>query len=281
MIDAATRTMDWPDYREAINSVRLFQKPNGTVGKPTQTVMDWATGPHCPTCGFPKNGWLRSEFPVGHLYFGYLVRCPDCQNDDAMRERLRQKSQLSGWLTGARFETFRAGPDNQSAFKAAKHYATLATRGWLTIYGGFGCGKTHLLAAAVNYALGNCIHAVYFTLPDLAARLRSECGEDGNLDRLIEDVCRIDLLALDEVDTDKLNLTPFVQEQLYRIVDSRYRDLHRRTTLLALQHQPEAGGENVLGYLYSRIADGRNQLIGITAGDARPRQAEKEAPHAN
>lgn len=189
-----------------------------------------------------------------------------------MAERLRARCQLDGWLTTARFETFTSTAENRDALKDAKHYATLASRGWLTLYGGYGTGKTHLLAAIVNYAVGNYVNAVYFTLPDLAARLRSECGEDGNLDRLVNDVCCIDLLAIDEVDPAKLNVTPFVEEQFYRIFDSRYRDIHLRTTVFACQYEPAPAESPIMGYLYSRMQDARNRMHSMGAADARPRQ---------
>jgi DNA replication protein DnaC len=229
---------------------------------------------HCPTCGFVNNGFLRADFPRTHRLFGYLVRCPDCQNVDALVEKLARKSQLTGWLVNAKFDTFRRAASNGNALDACKALATGDRVGWLVVHGSYGCGKTHLLAATVNDALRRHLPAVYFTLADLVHQLRRATLAEGNeLDELLRQLSQVQLLAIDEFDASKVKLTDFVLEKLYVVCDDRYRQVGARSTLFACQDKPDiypaSDPASLLNYVHSRMADGRNQVIAITSGDYR------------
>ena len=48
-----------------------------------RTILDLnklAGKPHCPVCGSEVGcpGFVRLPFPIGHEYFGMLIRCPRC-----------------------------------------------------------------------------------------------------------------------------------------------------------------------------------------------------------
>lgn len=269
MIDTTKRTMDWIDYQNAYRSIRLPTPPTSSRYRP-KTIKDSSNGAGCPTCGMLANGWLRSEFPVGHIYFGFLVRCPDCINESNLIDKLRRHSQLTGWLETASFEKFRRANGNAKALDACREMGTLSRRGWLTLIGSYGCGKTHLLAATVNYAISNKIPAVYYTLADLLALLRTKTNENGaDVEDLFTDISQAQVLALDEFDTDKFKLTEWAGEQVYRILDDRYRNVATRSTLIAMQYQPIVTTDQKLGYVYSRMRDSRCQIIEITSGSYR------------
>jgi DNA replication protein DnaC len=221
----------------------------------------------CPTCGFPRGapGYLRTEYPVGHAKFGAIVACPDC-HDGNLSERLRRAAQLTGWLTGASFNGYRVKPGNRAAYDAAQKFAK-TPRGWLSLWGTYGLGKTHLLAAVVNECTAQRIGAVYYTLPDLLDKLRDGYSDDG-FSGLYERLVNVPVLALDEL--DKVRLTEWAKEKLYQLCDARYRDRDRRGTLFASNTRPDTADPE-LGYLASRMADYYGcQVIELAGGDVRP-----------
>ena len=62
-----------------------------------------------------------------------------------------------------------------------------------------GTGKNHLAAAIGNYLLGAGHSVLVVTIPDLMLRVR-ECYDDGQSESsLLNDLCNVDLLVLDEV----------------------------------------------------------------------------------
>lgn len=260
------------EYRQDYQAIRLPTRLTSTTTSSGGLTQRMASD-GCPTCGFPPGeaGFLRTEYPAGHARFGALVRCPDC-HDGRLAERLRAACQLTGWLVDASFKGYRLSPGNRAAYEAAQKFAK-APRGWLTLWGGYGLGKTHLLAATVNHCTAGRIAAVYYTLPDLLDRLRDSYGNDG-FSTLFDRLVAVPVLALDEL--DKVRLTDWAREKLYQLVDARYRDLDRRGTLLALNRQPDVNDPD-LAYLYSRAMDYRSRVVEVAGGDVRPVAREKAA----
>lgn len=233
-------------------------------------ALNGSTPGACPTCGFPpdEEGYLKSDFPPGHPKFGALVSCPDC-HEATLSERLAASSQLTGWLKGVTLDSYRANNGNTDALRASVSFAKKPI-GWLTLWGSYGPGKTHLMAAIVNHCTRNRLAGVYYTLPDLLDKLRDSYGADG-FSALFDRLVKVPLLALDEV--DKARLTDWAQEKIYQLIDARYRDLDTRGTLFALNVQPEPTDE-AIGYLFSRMHDRRNQVIEVAGGDVRPVEVE-------
>jgi DNA replication protein DnaC len=186
----------------------------------------------------------------------------------ARRQARGSQTQLSGWLVEATFDNYQVTPANRAAWRAARDLAS-SGHGWLTLWGGYGPGKTHLLAATVNAAQPG--PAWYFTLPDLLDRLRSSYRQD-DYDAFFGDLCAVPLLALDEV--DRANLTDWAGEKIYQLIEARYRHLAERASLFALNRDPQAmlkqDLEAPLAYLYSRMLDQRARLVRLAAPDARP-----------
>jgi len=146
------------------------------VVQTTRTVF--AEPAACPTCGTPPGvpGYLKSDVPPGHEDFGKLTPCPTCHGSK-LSSRLREISQLDGWLKQASFDSFKLCADNRAAFNAALAFAEQPT-GWLTLWGTYGPGKTHLLASIANQLTEEGTGAIYYTLPDLMDALRSSYKDD-------------------------------------------------------------------------------------------------------
>lgn len=186
-------------------------------------------------------------------------------------------TQLEGWLAAATFGNYGVTNENRDAYNAAVGFVDEPI-GFLTLYGDFGPGKTHLLAAIVNALEGK---AKYFTFPDLISQYRAAVGL-GEVETFYTRVSCIPVLVVDEI--DKASLKDWTREQTYRLFDNRYRKWESCGTVLAMNQNPNEMSED-LGYLFSRMKDSRFKCVRVGGGDNRPNielvtelaQAQKEA----
>ena len=94
-----------------------------------------------------------------------------------------------------------AGDGQRRALTMAKSYAQNFGSGFASFVfsGAPGTGKNHLAAAIGNHLLAGGRSVLVVTIPDLMLRVR-ECYDDGQSEAsLLDDLCRVDLLILDEV----------------------------------------------------------------------------------
>jgi DNA replication protein DnaC len=174
------------------------------------------------------------DLPLDHPDRGRAFPC-ECTSL-LMRERRRQQlSKESGLraLSRMTFESFefREGevPEDHSknlfdVWDAVRTYAEKPwPQGWLLLYGTYGCGKTHLAAAAVNHRIAVLERpALFVVVPDLLDYLRSTfnpasfAGGDDYFQR----VKTIEFLVLDDLGSE--NSTPWVNETLFQLINYRY-----------------------------------------------------------
>lgn len=109
----------------------------------------------------------------------------------------------------------------EAALRASMAYAD-DPRGWLTLQGANGCGKTHLAAAIANRALQRGLGVFFAVVPDLLDYLRASFapGKDAPYDELFDQVRNVDLLVLDDLGAQ--STTPWAQEKLYQVVNYRH-----------------------------------------------------------
>lgn len=94
-----------------------------------------------------------------------------------------------------------AGEKQRKAYTMAKSYAQNFGAGFTSFVfsGGPGTGKNHLAAAIGNHLLAAGHSVLVVTIPDLMLRVR-ECYDGGQSEAsLLDDLCKVDLLVLDEV----------------------------------------------------------------------------------
>lgn len=240
-------------------------QPNLTPPEP-RTIRNYFAEPAaCPTCGTPPGvpGYLRADVSPSHQDFGKLMPCPTCHNAK-LSNHLRAISQLDGWLEEATFDNFQLCDANRAAYDAALAFASEPT-GWLTLWGSYGPGKTHLLAAVANELTRQGKGAIYYTLPDLMDALRDSYKDDftGTFHR----VAGVPVLLIDEV--DKINPTLWAMEKVYQLFDARYRGLRQFGTVFAMNTRPEIGDDDT-DYLVSRMLDRRFAVVEVGGGDMRP-----------
>jgi DNA replication protein DnaC len=101
--------------------------------------------------------------------------------------------------------------------------------GWLFLQGGAGCGKTHLAAAAANFAVSLGVPTLFLTVPDLLDTLRSTFDSpDTTFEKRFEEIRTADLLVLDDFGTQ--NASAWAQEKLFQIMNYRY--INRLATIV-------------------------------------------------
>jgi DNA replication protein DnaC len=106
------------------------------------------------------------------------------------------------------------------AYNTARQYAA-SLKGWLLLQGGYGCGKTHLVAAIANFAVGMGVPTIFMTVPDLLDQLRFAFdSEEVTFEQRFEQIRTAALLVLDDFGTQAFSA--WAQEKLFQIVNYRY-----------------------------------------------------------
>ncbi|ADO48097.1 ATP-binding protein [[Enterobacter] lignolyticus] len=150
------------------------------------------------------------------------------------------------------FNSYQVGNDGQKqALSLAKSYAQNFGNGFASFVfsGGCGTGKNHLAAAVGNYLLQRGHSVLVVTVPDLMLRIR-ECYDGGKSEAaLLDDLCRVDLLVLDEVGVQRETRGEWVL--LNQIIDRRLAAMKPVGVLTNLNHQEltKTLGERVMDRL--------------------------------
>lgn len=216
----------------------------------------------CPSC--KGAGWLRRERP--DLRPSELVLC-HCQHEAAKTrhlERLMATSCLRrsmAWLTFDAFTPYQ--PDLSEALATCQAFAD-DPDGWLYLHGGYGVGKSHLLAATAMRLIERRVGALYVVVPEFLDRIRRSFNADADeeFDALWRRIESCEVLLLDDLGAEKAS--PWVTERLYTLIDSRYRD--GSPLVVASNLSPEQIG----GRIGSRLGDMRlTTVIGLEARDYR------------
>jgi len=107
------------------------------------------------------------------------------------------------------------------AFDYARRFVT-DTRGVLALYGGYGVGKTHLLAAIANAVRISGRTCLFASTVMLFQAIQERVSNGRSYHELLERALRTPLLLLD--DLDKPKWSEFREETYYTIIDARTRE---------------------------------------------------------
>ena len=184
---------------------------------------------NCPIC--KGAGFIHPLLPSGKPDFSQVVACR-CVKKELANERqgLLQRYSNLGALTQFTFDNLepqgrRGNPKSQEQFKrayeAAKAFAT-EPKGWLSLSGPSGGGKTHLVAAIANERIGHGYPAFYITAPDLLDHLRAAFSPDSEMpyDEFFDQVRNAPLLILDDLGAQ--TSTSWAKEKLDQLLTHRF-----------------------------------------------------------
>jgi DNA replication protein DnaC len=123
----------------------------------------------------------------------------------------------------------------------------------LWLYGDVGTGKTTLAMLVSKTALEAGRSVAIYSLPRLLAEIRDtyEEGSRHTYTDLLDRLAEVDLLHIDDVGTEKTS--PWVLEQLYAIVNSRYEE--QRSIVLTTNLDREALAEQINPRTVSRLEE--------------------------
>lgn len=126
----------------------------------------------------------------------------DKLNQKARAEKILGRSGIQDLHRNCTFKNYHVENDGQRhALTMAKSYAQNFGSGFASFVfsGSPGTGKNHLAAAIGNYLLKQERTVLVVTIPDLMLRVRACYDGGGSEAALIDDLCKVDLLVLDEV----------------------------------------------------------------------------------
>jgi DNA replication protein DnaC len=146
---------------------------------------------------------------------------------------------------------------------------------WFT--GDVGTGKTTLAMLISKAALEADRTVAIYSLPRLLAMLRDSYDDDApySLNELIDRLCAVELLHVDDVGAEQSS--PWVHEQLYTIVNTRYED--GRAVLLTTNLDDEALRDQIGDRTVSRLFEMCGTPLPMF-GEDRRLDAEFELPEA-
>ena len=123
----------------------------------------------------------------------------------------------------------------------------------LWLYGDVGTGKTTLAMLVSKTALETGRSVAIYSLPRLLAEIRDtyEEGSRHSYTDLLDRLAEVDLLHVDDVGTEKTS--PWVLEQLYAIVNSRYEE--QRSIVLTTNLDRDALAEQINPRTVSRLEE--------------------------
>ncbi|HJN93809.1 MAG TPA: ATP-binding protein [Dehalococcoidia bacterium] len=127
--------------------------------------------------------------------------------------------------------------ENLALVRAVCRDWAAAPKGWMTLVGETGTGKTHLAAATARLRLEEGDTVFFAVVPDLLDHLRRTYNpnESASFDDVFDDLRAADLLVLDDLGAH--STTAWAQEKLYQLFSYRY--LQAKPTVITTNLNPE------------------------------------------
>lgn len=179
---------------------------------------------HCKKCGEP----LEDIFDVpgrGKRKCRFICSCTKAkleaskaQDKEDDKQRKRMVCFHGSKMSECRFETSESSELVKMGMNFAKHFQGFKKDGkGLLLYGTVGTGKSHVAACIANSLIDNGYSAYMTNFATIANELQGTFEKQEYIDSLN----KYDLLILDDLGIERK--TEFMQEQVFNVIDSRYR----------------------------------------------------------
>jgi putative replication protein len=159
------------------------------------------------------------------------------QNRQARAEKILGRTGIQELHRNCTFANYQVHDDGQrKAYTMAKSFAQNFGTGFgsFIFSGSPGTGKNHLAAAIGNHILKQGKSVLVVTIPDLMLRVRSCYDSGGSEATLLNDLCAVDLLILDEVGVQRESRGELVI--LNQLIDRRLASMKPVGVLTNLNH---------------------------------------------
>lgn len=186
------------------------------------------------------------------------IPCPEGCTDARTQFNINQFSGLTDERKKQNFDLNWHPVMSQPASAIKSKSTSSDPRGFILLAGPYGCGKSHLLAAAVNSAVLNGKTSLYIEAEKLLGELRRSYGKDNQFTEheILQRLQEVTVLSIDEL--DRINQTEWAITKLFGVLNSRYNaSIHGdqfgrgKLTIMATNENPK----QLEGYLQSRLMD--------------------------
>jgi DNA replication protein DnaC len=178
----------------------------------------------CLTCN--GGGRLRLGLPFGDPNFGKTMLCPDCagsRTGNEQPERTKERLRIPLSCGAARVDNISPPERRQDALKYLAHWPP--SQPILFLAGPSGAGKTYFASAVLWEAYErHGKRGSLWVVPELCERFRRTQDADNateTIEQVKAEMRRAAVLILDDLGTQRS--TPFADEQLFGLIDERYR----------------------------------------------------------
>jgi DNA replication protein DnaC len=135
--------------------------------------------------------------PSRKVDYSRIIPCK-CTLEGMQRRQTPHPALGTITLTPQTFDTFKVTKANSEAFVAAKSFAEGDSNFiWLLLYGGTGCGKTHLCNAVRSTTSARGIATRLLSAPELFTSMRFAIKDD-SADNVLQTLKEVTLLILDD-----------------------------------------------------------------------------------
>lgn len=183
----------------------------------------------CQTCG--GTGLYRYNVPPTDHRFGRIYPCRDCNLHGVYKAAGLTDGEAE--LRVSHLET-KGRPGTKAMVDAAMAFYKKGMTGFLSLCGGYGVGKTHVMKAIAAEGVRQGFETYYTTLTELLLYIREAYSSnvDGDSDYgRIRKYAECRLLLVDEI--DKAKLSEYAMSLETHLFDQRYRSSKRFGTVLA------------------------------------------------
>ncbi len=179
---------------------------------------------YCQKCGEPLEVIIEHEL-IGKRKVRCICSCMAKERNaeeerykEEERQRKRQICFHGSKMMKCRFETSEDGELLKVAKNYAEYFPDFRKQGkGLLLYGAVGTGKSHVAACIANKLIDEGYSAFMSNFATIANELQGTFEKQKYIDSLI----RYDLLILDDLGIERK--TDFMQEQVFNVIDARYR----------------------------------------------------------